>query len=73
LACPIPVLVNQETATLDLFLRIFGKLNEDLLIPLGAQIEIYKNVEVTGSITTESGFIIQTIDSMVKVLGSGLR
>lgn len=55
--------------TLDLFLRIFGKLNEDLLLPLGAQIEIYKNVEVTGSITTESGFIIQTIDSMVQVLG----
>lgn len=67
----MPIFEDNDSSEVDLFLWIDGKLEETLIVPLNSSIYMFRNIKVTGSETFEPSTIIESIDSLVQVLGTG--
>ena len=65
----MPAITMDKTLLLSLALRIDGKLNESLLVPLNAYIEMYENIVVISHQTNEPDLLIQSIDFKIIVIG----
>ena len=65
----MPAITMDKTLLLSLALRIDGKLNVSLLVPLNAYIEMYENIVVISHQTNEPDLLIQSIDTKIIVIG----